>query len=59
MENESNIIHIWELPEKTDNIDKANNFTIIHDGVNLKKVTLQKLYEYFNLEFGMVLLTFY
>ena len=44
-------VHIWELPEKTDEIDKANNYTIIHDGVELKKVAIEKLYEYFNQDY--------
>lgn len=39
-------VHIWELPEKTSNIDKSNEYTIVHDGYT-KKVKLEKLYEYF------------
>lgn len=44
-------IHIWQLPEKTTNIDKDSDYTMIHDGLALKKVTMQKLYEYFNQDF--------
>lgn len=46
-----NKIHIWELPEKTDSIDKDNDYTIIHDGVELKKVLIKKLYDYFNQDY--------
>ena len=51
MENENIQVHLWELPEKTDEIDKANDYTIIHDGVELKRVAIEKLYEYFNQDY--------
>lgn len=51
MDNENIQVHIWELPEKTDDIDKVNDYTIIHDGVELKKVAIEKLYEYFNQDY--------
>lgn len=44
-------VHIWELPEKTNNIDKESEYTMIHDGFALKKVTMEKLYEYFNQDY--------
>lgn len=44
-------VHIWQLPEKTTNIDKSSEYTIIHDGAALKKVSMQNLYEYFNQDF--------
>lgn len=44
-------VHIWQLPEKITNIDKDVEYTMIHDGSALKKVTLQKIYEYFNQDF--------
>lgn len=48
MDNDSNIIHIWELPEKTNDINKSKDYTVIHDGVSLKKIVFEKLYDYFN-----------
>lgn len=44
-------VHIWQLPEKITNINKSSEYTMIHDGSALKKVTMQKLYEYFNQDF--------
>lgn len=44
-------VHIWQLPEKTTNIDKSSEYTMIHDGSALKKVSMQKLYEYFNQDY--------
>lgn len=44
-------VHIWQLPEKTTNIDKSSEYTMIHDGLALKKVSMQKLYEYFNQDY--------
>jgi uncharacterized phage infection (PIP) family protein YhgE len=40
-------IHIWQLPEKTGDINKTKEYLMIHDGYALKKVTAEKLYEYF------------
>ena len=51
MDNEIVQVHIYELPEKTDNIDKVNDYTIIHDGIELKKISIEKLYEYFNQDY--------
>lgn len=50
MESE-NKVHIWELPEKTDEIDKDNTYTLVHDGSEPKKVLITKLYEYFNQDY--------
>lgn len=44
-------VHIWELPEKTDEIDKSNDYTLIHDGGALKKINIEKLYEYFGQDY--------
>lgn len=44
-------VHIWQLSEKITNINKSSEYTMIHDGSALKKVTMQKLYEYFNQDF--------
>lgn len=44
-------IHIWELPEKTDGIDKSNDYTLIHDGGALKRINIEKLYEYFGQDY--------
>lgn len=48
----SNIIkiHIWELPEKVNNVDKSNEYAIVHDGV-LRKIKIERLYEYFNQDY--------
>lgn len=43
-------VHIYQLPEKTNSVDKDNEYTIIHDGV-LKKIKVNKLYEYFNQDY--------
>lgn len=51
MDNEIIKIHIWELPEKTDAIDKSNDYTLIHDGKSLKKISIEKLYEYFGQDY--------
>lgn len=45
---DNNKIHIWELPEKLNNIDKSHEYTMVHDGFNLKKVTMKKLHKYFS-----------
>lgn len=47
MSNEFTNVHIWELPEKTNDVDKSNEYTLLHDGFSLKKATIEKLYEYF------------
>lgn len=44
-------IHIWKLPEKTDDIDKLNDITMIHDGLSVKKIYMNKLYDYFNQDY--------
>lgn len=44
-------VHIWQLPEKTTNINKDSEYTMIHDGSALKKVSMQNLYEYFNQDY--------
>lgn len=49
MENDLSKIHIWQLPEK-DEIDKFNDIAIVHDGT-LRKITMQKLYNYFNQDY--------
>lgn len=46
-----NDIHIWELPEKTDDIDKIKDITMVHDNITLKKVIYDKLYEYFSQDY--------
>ena len=43
-------VHIWQLPEKIDDIDKLINYSIIDDG-SVKKVKIEKLYEYFNQDY--------
>lgn len=49
MENDLPKIHIWQLPEK-DEIDKLNDIAIVHDGT-LRKIKMQKLYDYFNQDY--------
>lgn len=44
-------IHIWELPEKDNEIDKVNDYIIIHDKGALKKISVEKLYEYFGQDY--------
>lgn len=44
-------IHIWQLPEKTDNIDKSNSIMMIHDSFSLKKIAAYQLYEYMNQDY--------
>lgn len=44
-------VHIWELPEKINDIDKSNDYGIIHDGLSLKKFKMSKLYDYFNQDY--------
>ena len=51
MDNEIIKIHIWELPEKVDNIDKSKDYTMLHDGINLKKVAIERLYNYFSQDY--------
>ena len=46
-----NKIHIWELPEKTNSIDKDKDYTIVHDGTNLKRVNFNRIYNYFNQDY--------
>lgn len=48
MDNDNGIIHIWELPDKINDINKTKDYTVIHDGSTLKKIVFEKLYEYFN-----------
>ena len=48
-----NNIHIWELPEKLNDIDKSTEYTIVHDGAVLKKVTLEKIFDYFSQDYKM------
>lgn len=43
--------HIWELPDKITEIDPSSEYTIVHDGIVLKKVTLEKLYSYFSQDY--------
>lgn len=43
-------VHIWQLPEKIDDIDRENDYTIINDG-STKKVSIKKLYEFFNQDY--------
>lgn len=43
-------VHIWQLPEKTNNIDKSTSYMIINDGYT-KKILIEKLYEYFNQDY--------
>ena len=40
-------IHIWGLPEKVNNVDKYIDITMIHDKYALKKIKLERLFEYF------------
>lgn len=54
-----NHIHIWELPEKLNDIDKSTEYSIVHDGAVLKKVTLEKIFEYFSQDYKMDNLTRY
>lgn len=44
-------VHIWQLPEKNNEINKPNEYTIIHDKYTLKKVKISKLYEYFTQDY--------
>lgn len=44
-------VHIWQLPEKVGEVNKDNEYAIIHDGYTLKKIVLTKLYEYFNQDY--------
>lgn len=44
-------IHIWQLKEKTDDINKYSDYAILYDGITLRKVKLSKLYEYFNQDY--------
>lgn len=44
-------IRIWQLPEKSDDIDKSNDLSMIHDGTTLKKLKMEKLYDYFNQDY--------
>lgn len=44
-------IHIYQLPEKTNNVNKLNTYTLIHDNHALKKVNLNLLYEFFNQDY--------
>ena len=44
-------IHIYQLPEKTNNVNKLNTYTLIHDKHALKKVNLNLLYEFFNQDY--------
>ena len=44
-------VHIWQLPEKINNINKKREYAMIHDGSSLKKVTMERLYEYFNQDY--------
>ena len=46
MDNDITKVHVWELPEKTNEIDESNEYIMIHDGMALKKTTIKKLYEY-------------
>lgn len=41
-------LHIWQLSEKTDSIDRDNDIVMIHDKYALKKTSLKNLFEYFN-----------
>lgn len=43
-------VHIWQLPEKVSDIIKEEEYTIINDGFT-KKVSMQRLYEYFNQDY--------
>ena len=40
-------VHIWQLPIKDNNINKQNDYSVVHS-TNTKKIKMQKLYEYFN-----------
>lgn len=40
-------IHIWELSEKTDGINKDEDLIMVHDNMSLKKIHINKLFEYF------------
>lgn len=44
-------LHIYQLPEKTNNVNKLNTYTLIHDNNALKKVNLNLLYEFFNQDY--------
>ena len=44
-------VHIWQLPEKNNTIDKSSDIMMVHDGISLKKVILNKLYEYLNQDY--------
>ena len=42
-------IHIWELSEKTDNVN-TDDLILIHDNISLKKTNISKLFEYLRQE---------
>lgn len=44
-------IHIWELPEKINNIDKLKEYMMVHDGSALMKISAEKLYKFFNQDY--------
>ena len=50
MDNEIIKIHVWELPEKVDDID-TSEYIIIHDGYTVKKTTVEKLFKYLAQEY--------
>lgn len=39
-------IHIWELSEKTDDVNKDEDLFMVHDNISLKKVHVSKLFDY-------------
>ena len=46
MDNKEIKIHIWELPEKVNDIDKSKEYFIIYDS-DLKKIRAEKIYDFF------------
>lgn len=46
MDNKEIKIHIWELPEKVNDVNKSKEYFIIYDS-DLKKIRAEKIYDFF------------
>lgn len=44
-------LHIWQLEEKTDSVDRDKDVIMVHDKYALKKASLKKLFEYLNQDY--------
>ena len=44
-------LHIWQLSEKIDSIDRDNDIIMIHDRYALKKTSIKNLFEYLNQDY--------